>query len=99
VNFIIATDLATRDQQDAITKWAMSTGWGYWHWIENFWILSNVPAGTRPRDIYQVLSSIPLIGGLDLNLLVIEIGQEIPYYGSLPTKAWDWFYRYGGISK
>jgi hypothetical protein len=39
--FVVAIDALTKPQQTRISQYVSEAGCGWWHWIENFWLLTT----------------------------------------------------------
>lgn len=39
--FVVAVNNASREQKDAITKMLSENQYGYWHWFQDFWLLTS----------------------------------------------------------
>ena len=94
--FVIALDNGTPEQQDVITQFLKSKGYEFWHWIEDLWLLSNVPVGTTPRSLWQELNELPEIAGQ--NMIVLMMNSSIAHWGQLPQSAWLWLSKNWGPS-
>jgi len=38
--FLVAAQGLSNDQQSKFTEYTKSNGFGWWHWIDNFWLLT-----------------------------------------------------------
>lgn len=83
--YIVAVDDATEDQRKEFKKYIKSTSCGWWHWISNFWLLTD-PDGefscSEIRD--KVKEYFP-----GLNCLVIEISNEGDTWSGFGPKGDD----------
>ena len=86
--FVIALDNGTSEQQNAITLHLKKRGFEFWHWIEDLWLLSNVPLGVTPRRLWEELNELPELAGQDM--IVFMVNSGIAYWGQLPQNAWRW---------
>src|SRR5512135_2853599 len=86
--FVIALDNGTPEQQDAITRFLDKRKFEFWHWIEDLWLLSNVPLGITPRNLWEELNALPELTGQDMVVMMFNSG--IAHWGQLPQSAWHW---------
>jgi len=87
--FIVVLNNGSPAQKNAITALYQSKDWGFWHHIEDVWLLSGVPAGITARAISEELSSMPLIGKHVKLVIQIPSGPA-PYWGNGSEKSWEW---------
>jgi hypothetical protein len=95
--FIIATNQATSEQQNAITKLVKDMGWGYWHWFENLWLLQNVPDDWAPGGIHATLIRDPILK--ECSLIVMSVSDPISYWGNAPQESWSWMFDKWGAPR
>jgi hypothetical protein len=93
-NFMIAIDSGTAEQQDAITAHLQRKGYRVWHWIENLWLLAQVPVGTTPKMIWEQLDALPEVGSIPM--LITASNGASSFYGRLAPHAWKWMAEYWG---
>jgi hypothetical protein len=41
--FIVTLDVGTRDQRNTVTDLFRKKEWRIWHWMEDVWLLAQVP--------------------------------------------------------
>jgi hypothetical protein len=75
--FVIAADKLTAEQDKAFKDFLHEFG-GYWHWIDNFWLLAvegeeDISAG-KIRDKIRAINN-------DSRSLVLEVGADIDWAG------------------
>lgn len=92
--FIIAAGDLSSPQQDAITTIFREREWPFWHWIENVWLLAEVPDEVTPRALWDEITA--LEGMQDINGIAIRLGPEPLFWGSNPAESWNWMARYWG---
>lgn len=39
--YVLAVDSSTKEQNDAFLAFVKVTGLGWWHWLDNFWLLAD----------------------------------------------------------
>lgn len=97
--FIIATNLASAIQRNAITNYLKSKGWAYWHHFEDLWMVAiNDPDTITSQQLFNDITSIPVIGK-QTYILIIRLpkpGQPMTHCGFGPTDGWTWTKEYWG---
>ena len=67
--FVVATDPITSDQASAFRDWLTDKEIGWWHWIDNVWLLETCAPDIDASSIRaQVTQIVP-----DLTCLVSEV--------------------------
>ncbi len=92
--FIVALDNGAPAQQDAITGFLKERDFQFWHWIEDLWLLSDVPVGISPKKLWEELNALPSLKGK--GMVVLSFNHGITYWGELPESAWGWLSQYWG---
>jgi len=94
--FIVAIDVGTREQRNAITIMFQSKGWQLWHWMEDVWLLALVPDNVSAHQISEEMAQNPLIG--QKTRVVIKLPESVPstYWGHCAKDAWEWMARFWG---
>lgn len=62
--FIVAIDSSNNEINDKIIQYAKDNKFGWWHWIQDFWILSTyreVDAATIRNDLNEITLNRKLI--------------------------------------
>lgn len=77
----IATDGFSPEQKTAFSKWVKSKGFGWWHWIQDFWLLT---APSERLDINEVINKLNEISP-GSNKFVIEIPTPAYWTGFGPN--------------
>ena len=89
--FIIVVEDATKEQKDTITnriKGLEKHGYGYWHRMENMWLVTQIVETVTPKSFCTWLEKTP---GIDkLTYIVFEVNGESPYWGRGNKESWDW---------
>src|SRR4030095_5462316 len=93
--FIVTLDVGTREQRNAITELFQSKNWQLWHWMEDVWLLSEVPDTVTSREIAEEMNSIPLVQYKRKLILRVPEGMST-YYGNNPKESWNWMARFWG---
>ncbi|AYZ32601.1 hypothetical protein [Serratia sp. FDAARGOS_506] len=70
--YIVALDSSTAEQNEEFRKYIKKNGMGWWHWLNNFWLLTDSEgkktAGDIRTDIRKFFPGI--------RLLVLQIDKE-----------------------
>jgi hypothetical protein len=97
--FIVALDVGTRDQRNAVTEIFQKKGWKLWHWMEDLWLLAEVPDKVTSKDISEELDAHPLIGTNKIKIVIRVPGSaESTYWGRGSRDSWEWMSRFWGKS-
>ena len=87
--FVIAVEGASKRMKDAVTNLLDGSEYGYWHWMEDLWLIAGVEGDVGAQSLGEwIEEEIP--GLSSLNYLVIEIAPGKEYWGRNVKKAWDW---------
>lgn len=93
--FFIAVDGGTAEQCNALTYYLKGRGYHWWHWLEDVWLLADVPPDVTPRTLWEELNSLPALA--DTRVLVARADGAATYYGVLPKDAHAWMLLYWGV--
>lgn len=94
-NFAVALNNGTPAERNAITKHLADSGYGYWHWVDDFWIVrTDVETA---KSLYLTLLEEANLG--KETVLVFEFETPINFWGFAPKKAWDWMKKIGTPSQ
>jgi hypothetical protein len=81
--FVVAAQGLDKDSENNFIEYVKSNGFGWWHWIDNFWLLTTNNSTITAEDIQQNIDS---GNGFNRNL-VIEIEGSISWHGFGPAKT------------
>ncbi|MDP9524256.1 hypothetical protein [Pseudomonas putida] len=89
--FVVMIDSSTDEQNNEFLKWVKKEKVGWWHWINNSWLISNrsghLSAGTIRDKITEIFPG--------ENTLVIELSEgEGTWSGYGPTKEGNDMFRW-----
>lgn len=87
--YIVAVDSSTKEQETAFLALVKADGLGWWHWLNNFWLLTDSEGQLSASEIrHKIMETYPTI-----HCLVIELsGTEDTWAGYGPnTEARDMF--------
>jgi hypothetical protein len=86
---LVILDSGTAPQRDAITAFIHGQGWDSWHWIDDVWLLNDVPNDVTPRELW-----LELIGSdyvlIPIRGLVMMLGTEMSFWGGHTRESWAW---------
>jgi hypothetical protein len=86
---LIALDSGTAPQRDAISAFIHAKGWDVWHWIDDLWLLNDVPPEISPRELWgELTASDPTL--TPIKGLVLRPDGEILYWGGNVAESWPW---------
>ena len=85
-------DGASKELKDIITKRLQGAKYGYWHWMEDVWLVSGVLDGVTPKSFSEWLELTP--GVQLITYLIIKIGSPSSYWGRNSKEGWDWMHKY-----
>jgi len=54
--FAVALDSSTKDQNEQLRKFIKDNGLGWWHWINNFWLLTDKNGKLTAKQIREKLN-------------------------------------------
>lgn len=97
--FLVALDVGTRDQRNALTDLFQKRGWNVWHWMEDIWLLAAVPDEITPKAIAGEISA-HLVFQTGAKFIIIRITDsgKITYWGRGSKEGWEWMARFWGSS-
>lgn len=87
-HFVIAVDGDAKSVKDAITTRLAAAGYGYWHWMEDVWLVTGVATGVTAQILGEWLEETP--GVSSLHYLVLEVAPGKSYWGRNIQPSWDW---------
>lgn len=70
--FVVAVDSSTPEQAEKLGEYIKNNGLGWWHWLNNFWLLTDQYGKKTASDIRSDLKDI--FPGV--HLLVLQIDRE-----------------------
>lgn len=91
---LVILDAGTPPQRDAITEFLKDKEWETWHWIDDAWILTDVPDEVSPRQIWIALIEIPILK--PIKGIVLKIDADPTYWGGNSQDAWVWLAQHFG---
>lgn len=86
--YVIIVQGASTDLKNTITKHLLKKKYGYWHWMEDAWLVPSVDSKVSAQELGEWLEKIPGFG--TITYLVIEVGPKRTYWGRNIKPAWDW---------
>ena len=96
--FLVAIDVGTREQRNAVTEIFQKKDWKLWHWMEDVWLLSQVPDEVTSKAVSDELESHPLIGKKAKVIIRISASGQQTYFGHSVKEAWDWMAQFWGTA-
>ena len=91
---IIVLDRGAPEQQDRITLFLRNRNYQWWHYIDNLWLLSDLPVGVTPKAIWDEVTEATNLR--DARILVIIFNTHVAHYGFLNSEAWPWLAQHFG---
>lgn len=91
--FLIALDNSTKEQNEKFVDFINEKGYGWWHWIDNFWIIDTSSKLTAVELRNELGELYP-----NINKLVIELkNNNFTWAGYGPSNEnnnmFDWLKR------
>src|SRR5260370_27161942 len=86
--FIVAISDSTAESQDAISTRLKSLGYGYWHWMPEFWLLTTSPPATAESIRDEVMKVAP-----NVNIFVTPVANPpggMIWAAYSPEEWWEW---------
>lgn len=81
-----------------ITSYLLGRGWQVWHWFDDLWLTTNLPADMTAQRLSGELEQ--GVAGLSVaEFLVIQLENVPSYYGRLNDEAWGWIAHFWGPPK
>ena len=95
--FVIGLNNGSREQRNAITTMLQAKKWGFWHNVEDMWLVAAAPDTLTSKALYEEIISNPLIGESAL-MVVIRIPSEtnMTFWGKAKKDGWLWMSKYWG---
>ena len=88
--FLIATQGMTLEQQAKVTNRVRDRGFGWWHWIDEFWLLTTSSTDVTAVSLRDELTAIAPA----TRTLVMEIPEDISWAGrdgiGQKNEIFDW---------
>ena len=94
--FIVTLDVGTREQRNAITAMFQAKGWQQWHWLEDVWLLAEVPPSVTSRALSEEISNNPLIGPKAKLVIKLPDDAHLTHWGNASKDGWDWMAKFWG---
>ena len=86
--YVIAIEGGSKELRDAITRRLAGAGYGYWHWMEDVWLVSGVPDDVTPQTMSEWLEKTPYFA--NTHCLIIRVGTPTSYWGRNVKDSWEW---------
>lgn len=93
--FVISIEGGAVEQRDALTLHLKAKNFEFWHWLEDLWLLANVPLEVTPKSLWEELNAMPTLAGL--HMLIIKTNGAVTYWGWLPAPAHTWLSEKWGV--
>ncbi|MES9901097.1 MAG: hypothetical protein ABW168_00275 [Sedimenticola sp.] len=88
--FVVAINNASTEQRNAIAKYLHEQEFGYWHWFQDFWLVTTIDSkigSTYIRDVIQTVAS-------GVHCLVLEVeGNSEKWAGFGDKDRFDWLHK------
>jgi len=88
--FIVATDNMSWEDENEFVSFLKDKKCGWWHWIENFWIIESDNDSITPKVIIDKLQKI----NPNVKKIALKVKDPIPWAGYGPetnsAKMFDW---------
>jgi hypothetical protein len=94
--FIVTLDVGTREQRNAVTEIFKKKEWKLWHWMEDVWLLAQVPDEVTSKVIAEELEAHPLMAGKPNIVIRIPDSTESTYWGRGNKDGWEWMAQFWG---
>lgn len=96
-SFIVATNSAPTIVRDALTAFLQTRPWGYWHHVNDLWIIAELPDEYTAQKLWnEITTAVPICE--PVTMLVLSMDQPRTYWGRGPRPGWDWLKQYFGNS-
>ena len=96
--FVIATDKMPAVIADRLTTHFKGTGWGFWHWLDDFWVLDGVPDIYTAKKLYEELDGLSKLFGAQ-TCVVMRTDPPLSFWGAATKDCWPWMSKYWGEAK
>ena len=90
---VIVLDEATKQQGDALTELLRLTGFVWWHWFQDIWLVPAVADSITPKLMYDAIMGVEVLK--KANVLVLFFDSPPTYFGQAPPDSWKWFEHTG----
>jgi hypothetical protein len=80
-HFLIATDNLSRDDSRAVSDHIKALKVGWWHWIDNLWLIATEKDEVDATDLRDAI--IELVA--PANVLVVEFAEPVTWAGYGPS--------------
>ena len=97
--FVVTLDVGTVEQRNAVTEHFKSKGWQLWHWMEDVWLLAQVPPEITSQMITDELTANPIIATKRRLVLLIPGNSALSFWGYSVPDSWKWMKEFWGIPK
>ena len=86
--FVVIVRNANAVQQNAVTRYFQSKGYGFWHWAAETWLITMTVA----EDVQTLREAVrAIVPGLHVVVLFVTPGAE-PNWATFGPQTWiDWF--------
>lgn len=87
--YVICVDDSTSEIQDAVTNYLKDEGLGYWHWLTDLWLATDMKkesSAEKIRDDLQLIAK-------GFYVLVIQLDGENTWRGWGNPKMFNWFHE------
>lgn len=84
---MVAVDDATTAQQNAVTEYFRTTKYGFWHYLSDLWLVTDVSNTLTAATLRDKLKD--LVPGA--TTLVIQLDQPKDWAGFGQSNVFDWF--------
>lgn len=87
--YILALNPSSSNVRDAVTAYFQGKNWGIWHWLEDVWLLMDVPDEITPRILWEELrGKIPALQ--PIRGVVLGVDDDLKFWGGVTPEAWPW---------
>ncbi len=95
--FLIVTEGITKAQSDSLTDFLKnSNSFGYWHWIEDLWLVTANSEESAKSLYLKVMANVP---SLTAATMLIVGFDPLTHWGRLNKDAWPWMHTNFGLAK
>jgi len=92
--FIVALNSSTKDQDEAFQKIIHENGWGWWHWVDNFWIVTSSSTELGSQELYKKVQ----VAYPGVRMLISEMENVSTWWGFGPNSEeknmFKWLFDY-----
>jgi len=94
--FAIATGSASTADRDLITTFLKGKGWQLWHWLPDFWFISDAPDTYTPQTLYAEITANTKITQ-QTHFLILHFPDGLFEFGGMANpEGWPWLGDIGG---